>query len=73
MRAGVANPHRQLLGVLAGDTAAACGRYLTPVVDVVLLEQPSSTVIRLATGPDDVLDRLRSVHLDEHEVPELGL
>src|SRR5262249_23555938 len=73
MRTGVANPHRQLLGVLTGDTAAARGRHLTPVVDIVLLEQPSSTVIRLAAGPDDVLDRLWSVLLNEHEVPKFRL
>src|SRR6266498_4583875 len=39
VRARVGEPHRQILGYLAAETALARRRHLAPVVDVVLLEQ----------------------------------
>src|SRR5438094_604441 len=68
----VAHPHGQLLGVLAGNRTATRDRHLAPVVDVVLLEQSGSPVVRLTPRADDVLEHLWSVLFEEHEVPELG-
>src|SRR6185369_17875474 len=73
MRTGVTKPHRHILGVATAEAAIAGGRHLAPVVDVVLLEKSRGPVICLTAYPDRVLDRLRGVLLEQHEMPELGL
>src|SRR5262245_16253834 len=72
MQPCVAHSHGQFLSVLAGDGAATRGGHLAPVVDVILLEQSGSPVVRLTPRADDTLDHLWSVLLEAHEVPELS-
>src|ERR1700687_144362 len=73
MRARVAKSHRQVLGYPAAEATLARRRYLPPVVDVVLLEQPRRAIVCLAPDPDRAIERFGGALLEQHEMPELGL
>src|SRR5215468_11234051 len=65
--------HGQLLRHPAAETALARRRHLAPVVDIVLLEESGDAVVGLTADADHLLDRLRSILFEQHEMPELRL
>src|ERR1700738_1910165 len=73
MRPRVTRAHREILWVPAPEAACARGGYLTPIIDVVLLEHARRTIIGLAPDTDHALQVLGHIPVEQHEVPKLGL